>query len=334
MAEKIVIDFDSLNTNIYKLGDGIVLSEPTVAAVGNDDKMEIKAIGVEAQKLIGKTADNTKIVFPVFEGEITNERVATALLTGFLRKIGVSSKLFSVHAIISVPCGATAEMLDKYHKVAKGAGIGKIDFVEAPILSALGQRLPLTDFHPCFLIDMAGGVTNISALSLDGIIAGISVNFGANKVTTDIIDYVAEVYGLQIGLLTAQRLKKEIASLEENDTLSSVVNGRDIKKGIPRAVSVKAMDIIDPVKKYFDKIAEIALDVIVRLPPEVSAEIRHSGIYIAGEASFVYGLEKYYSKKFDMPINIAKHPDMVVALGGGVALGNQEILNKIKVRYK
>lgn len=334
MAEKIAIDFDNLSTNIYKLGSGLVLSEPTVVAVSALDKMQVKAVGFEAQKLIGKTADNTKIVFPVFEGEIVNEAVATKLLTAFLRKIGISSKLFSVHAVMSVPCGASSEMLEKYYKVAKSSGISKVDFVEAPLLSALGQRLPLTDFSPCFLIDMAGGTTNISALTLDGIIAGVSVNFGSNKVTTDIIDYVAEVYGLQIGFLTAERLKKEIASLEENDTLSTVINGRDIKRGVPRSVSVKAMDILEPVKRYYDKVSDIAMDVIVRLPPEVLGEIRHAGIYVSGDASSVYGLEKYLAKKFDMPITIADNPEMVVALGGGIALGNQEVLKKIKIKFK
>ena len=333
MAEKIAIDFGSLTTNIYKLGSGVVLSEPTVAAVSGD-KGELKAEGLEAQKLIGKTADNTKIVFPVFEGEIVNEAVATKLLISFLRKIGVASKLFSVHAVFSVPCGITGEMLQKYQKVAKNAGITKVDFVEAPLLSALGQRLPLTDFYPCFVIDMAGGTTNIAALTLDGIIAGVSVNFGANKITTDIIDYIAEIYGLQIGFLTAQRIRREIGSLESNDALSTVVNGRDVAKGVPRAVSIKAMDVLEPVKQYFDKISEIAMDVIVRLPPEVSAEIRHSGIYLAGEGSMVYGLDKYFASKFDMPITIADNPDTVIALGGGVLLGSPDLLNKLKIKIK
>ncbi|MBQ7349195.1 MAG: rod shape-determining protein, partial [Clostridia bacterium] len=43
--QKFAIDFGSLNTNIYKVGSGLVLTEPTVAAVVDDTKFEIKAIG-------------------------------------------------------------------------------------------------------------------------------------------------------------------------------------------------------------------------------------------------------------------------------------------------
>ena len=333
MVEKIAIDFGSQYTNIYKLGSGMVLSEPTVAAVGTDGKGEIKAFGLEARKLIGKTAENTKIVFPVFEGEIVNEKVASKLLTAFLRKIGIKSRLVSVHAVISVPCGASPDMIYKYEAVAVNAGINKVNFVEAPILAALGQRLPLTDSSPYFIIDMAGGTTNIAALALDGIIMGVSVNFGANKITTDIIDYIAEYYGLQIGLLTAEKLKKEVGSLLDDDALSTIINGRDIRTGAPKSMLIKALDLVEPIRRYFDKIAEITMSVLVKLPPEVSAEIHHSGIYITGLSSTIYGLDKYYTEKFNMIINISENPDMAVALGGGIALGNMNLLKKISVKY-
>ena len=62
------------------------------------------------------------------------------------------------------------------------------------------------------------------------------------------------------------------------------------------ALSVKAMELFEPVSKYFDKIADIALSVLKKLPPEVSAEIRHSGIYISGVASSIYGLTNYYKE--------------------------------------
>ncbi len=331
-AEKFAIDLDCLCTNIYKLGSGIVLSEPTVAAVGIDGKEEIKAVGVDARKLIGKTAEKTKIIFPVFEGEIVNEKVASKLLSAYLKKVGVKSRLTSVEAVVSVPCGVTAEMLDKYEIVAKSAGINKIFFVEAPILSALGQRLPLTESSPCFLIDMAGGTTNIAALSLDGIIMGFSVNFGANKITTDIIDYIAECYGLQIGLLSAEKIKKEIGSLLDDDGLSTIVNGRDIRTGAPKSIYVKALDLVEPVRRYYDKIVELAMSLLVKLPPEVSAEIRHTGIYVSGVGAKIYGLESYYSDQFKMSINIPDNPDMSVALGGGVAIGNVDLLKKIVIK--
>ncbi len=328
---KFAVDFDSAYTNVYKLGSGLVLSEPTVAAVEDGDKGGVKAIGQEAYRLIGKTSKNTKIVFPVFEGEIINEKVAESVLSGFIKKVK-PEKFASFSILFSVPCGTTAAMAAKYKNVAKAVGAKKCSFVESPILSALGQRIPLSDSTPCFIIDMAGGTTNIAAVSLDGVIAGLSVNFGGNKISADVIDFVAEAYGLQIGLQTAEKLKKEIGSLESDDGLSIVVNGRDIESGTPRSVSVKAMNLVKTVSKYYDKIAELAMELLKKLPPEVSAEIRHEGIYVSGGASAVYGLERYYSDKFGMKINVAENGLMNVALGGGIAVGNTELLKKILLK--
>ena len=331
---KIAVDFDSIYTNIYMLGSGLVLSEPTVAAVDTTDKGDVKAVGEEARKIIGKTAKNTKIVFPVFEGEIVNEKVATFLLKAFFNKIGIGSRLFGINAVVSVPCGISPESLSKYEKVFKNAGASKVRFVEAPILSALGQRIPLNDFSPYFLIDMAGGVTNIAALTLDGIIAGVSINCGNNLVITEIIDYIAEVFGLQIGILTAERLKKDIASLDSNDGLSTVINGRDIKSGAPKSLSVKASELVLPVKKYYDKIAEVAMSVLIKLPPEVSAEIRHSGVYVSGIGASVYGLKKYYSDKFNIKINVAENNEYSVAIGGGVLISDKDRVDKLSINVK
>ncbi len=330
---KISIDFDSAITNIYRLGSGMVLSEPTVCAVSDDQKAEIKAIGKDAQKLIGKTAKNTKIIFPVFEGEIVNEKSASGILSGFLDKIKTSEGLIGSTALFALPCGYNAQMIEKYKKVAKQSGIGKVYFAESPLLSALGQNLSLNEFTPCFIIDMAGGTTSIAAVSLDGVITGISVNFGSNKVTADIIDYLADHFGLQVGLLTAERIKKEIGSLDSSDSLSTIVNGRDVATGTPRTISLKASDIFPPVKNYYDKIAEIALSVLKKLPPEVSADIRHSGIHLSGNASTIYGLDRYYEKELNMLVKIADNPLYSVALGGGIVLGDNRLLSKLTIKY-
>ena len=328
---KFAIDFDSAYTNVYKSGCGLVLSEPTVAAVEEGEKGEVKAIGQDAYKLIGKTSKNTKIVFPVFEGEIVNERVAASVLSGFIKKVK-SEKLTSMSVLFAVPCGTTSEMITKYKNVARACGVKKCMFAETPILSALGQRIPLSDATPCFVIDMLGGTTNIAAVTLDGVIAGLSVNFGGNKISADIIDHVSEAYGLQIGLQTAEKIKKEIGSLEKNDGLTLVVNGRDIESGTPRSASIRAMDLVETISAYYDKIAELAMELLKKLPPEVSAAIRHEGIYVSGGASGVYGLENYYSQKFGMKINVAENGLMSVALGGGIAVCNDALLKKITLK--
>ena len=330
---KLAIDFGSIDTNIYLVGSGLVLSEPTVATVDVENMGEIKLFGHEAKKMIGKTSKNTKVVFPVFEGEIVNQMVAVSLLDKFLEKLEIKNAN-SCHVLFSVPCGVTAEMINKYKRVSKICGIAKVNFVEAPILSIIGQRVPFNNSSSYFVIDMAGGATNIAAVSMDGVVSGVSLNYGANNINIELMDYIAETYGLQIGLLSAEKLKNEIGSLAQNDMLATVVNGRDLETGAPRSISIKADDVKIPVRKYYDRIYDYANALLTKLPPEISAEVRRLGIYVSGIASTIYGLEKYYTDKFGVKINIAENAGLSVALGGGMVLEDGSLLKKVAISEK
>ena len=331
-ADKIAIDFGREQTKIYKLGYGMVLSEPTLAAVTAGEKSSVRAVGKEAKKLVGKTAEKTKIVSPVSGGEIVSDKVAVSILDEFLKKIEYKSGFGGGKALVSVPCGADGNFLKRYEAVLADAGIATADFVYAPILAAIGQDLTLTEFSPYFIIDMGAGATDIAAVSMEGVIAGVSVSAGLNKVDSALIDFIAEEYGLQIGILTAEKLKIQIGSLMENDTLSAVINGRDLTTGKPRSISLSSKNIRKVLCDFYDTVSDIALKVLAKLPPEVSAEIRHAGIYLSGGGAKIYGLEEYYLKKFGMPVNVAANPDMCVAFGGGIALGNPDMLKKIKIK--
>lgn len=332
MAVKAAIDIGTSCTRIYALGNGVVLDEPTVVALGiNDESNKIKAIGSDAKRLIGKTAENTKVVFPVFEGEVVNEKLTAAMLDAYLKKIRYKQGFSSPITAVSVPCGAEIALVKKLSRVLTAAGVNDACFVEAPLAAAIGQNIALSEATPCFIIDIGGGVTNIAALSLDGIIAGVSVSLGGKNTDVWLIDYIADNYGLQIGLLTAERIKIQIGSLFENDTLSTVVNGRDLATGRPRSIVLRADDVTEPIARLYDKIFEIAGSVLSKLPPEVSAEIRRSGLYISGGGAEIVGLENYYRKKFNMNINVADEPRMCVILGLGAAVGNPDLLKKIKI---
>ena len=92
------------------------------------------------------------------------------------------------------------------------------------------------------------------------------------------------------------------------------------------------MDVIEPIKKYYDKIAELAMSVLVKLPPEVSAEIRHAGLYVSGVCSGVYDLENYYCKKMNMKVSVAENGLMSVALGGGIAVAEPSLIKKLAIK--
>lgn len=324
---KLAIDFGTSVTKIFKIGSGIVLAEATCVTVQKGTE-EIRAYGNEAKRLLGKTAELTDVCFPVYEGEIVNERLAAALLEYFLNKV-VRRSFLSIEALFCVPCGCGADLRERYYRVAKSAGIARVSFVEAPFLCALGQDVPLSESNPVFAIDVGAGKTSAAVFSLDGIIAGFTMNVGGNNMDIHIIDHIAETFNLKIGSLTSEKLKNTVGSLIENDRQSTIVNGRDVTTGKPRSVAVSSEDILFPVRVYVDKIVEYAEMILKKLPAEVSAAMCKNGIFLSGGVCNLAGFADYIAEKLQMETHMAGDPQMAVVLGGGRAIGNEPVLRKI-----
>lgn len=330
---KLAIDLGSSVTKIFRIGSGVVLAEPSCVAVASGTA-NVKAIGEEAKRLIGKTAEYTTIVFPVFEADIVNEEMAAIMLSYFLNKAGVTPKLARrAEAVFAVPCGAQDELLDKYYRLGEKCSLGSVHFVEVPFLSALGQNMMLSETNPVFVVDIGGGSTNIAAFSLDGIIAGIGLNIGGGNIDSGIIDCVAEKFNLKIGLQTSEKLKTTVGSLYTSDNETFVVNGRDISTGRPRSVAVSSPDIYDCVKVFADKIIEYTSMILAKLPAEVSASVWRGGIFLSGGGGKLIGLDDYMARALQMDVTLADEPQMAVILGGGRTVGNDDILETVLIDY-
>lgn len=323
---KLAIELGTSVTKIYGVGSGIVLAEATCLAIHRDSR-EIRAYGNDAKRLHGKTAEDTEMVFPVYEGEITSERYAGALLEYFLKK--VVRRAFRVEALFCVPCGTSVEAREKYYRVAKSAGISRVEFAETPFLVALGQDVPLSEPNPVFAIDIGAGKTSTAVFSLDGVIAGLTMNIGGNNMDTHIIDHIAGLYHLKIGPQTSEKLKNTVGSLLDYDNQTMIVNGRDVVTGKPRAVTVSSGDIFYPISVYVDKVVEYAELVLRKVPAEVSAAMCKNGVYLAGGVAALSGFGEYVANKLQMEAHLAEDVHTAVVLGGGRVVGSNGLMKKI-----
>ena len=85
---------------------------------------------------------------------------------------------------------------------------------------------------------------------------------------------------------------------------------------------------------FFDKIFEIADKFMAKLPVEVSAEIRRSGVYFAGGTSKIVGLAEYFRDVMAIKANVSDEPALATVLGGGIVASDKALLNKLKIRQR
>ena len=325
------IDFGSSETKICIAGCGVVLMEATCIAVeeSEENNFIVKAFGDKARALSGRAAINTHIINPVVEGDIVHENLAVALLTHFLEKIEISHrKARYTEAIFILPCGCSAELKEKYKRIADECGLGAVYFTYLPFAAVLGHNVAINESTPMFLLDIGYGITTIAALSQDGLIYGININLGGGNIDKHIIDEVAEKRNLKIGALTAERIKNTVGSLLNDDNKMTVVDGRDLKSGAPSSIAVNSSHIYEYITTYIDKILEYVSLVMAKLDAEVASGIMHGGVYLSGGLMKMDGLAEYIQHKLQIPVNIPDEPQLASVIGAGTILSNDYLFTR------
>lgn len=105
MSRDLAIDLGTANTLVYARGKGIVLNEPTVIALNQQNK-EVLAMGHEAWQMIGRTPSYIVAARPLRGGAITDFEVTQRMIRLLFQRVGVS-RMNRSRVLICVPSAIT-----------------------------------------------------------------------------------------------------------------------------------------------------------------------------------------------------------------------------------
>jgi len=206
---------------------------------------------------------------------------------------------------------------------AEQAGAKEVYMIHEPMAAALGIGIDVEEPTGNMVIDIGGGTTGISVISLSGIVCDESIRVAGDEFTGDVIEAMRRYHSLLIGERTAEQIKIQVGSaLKELDNPPDdvAVNGRDLVTGIPKQISVSYTEIADALDKSIFKIEEGVLRALEKTPPELASDIFRRGLYLTGGGALLRGLDKRISSKIKMPVHIAEDPLRSVVRGTGMAL--------------
>lgn len=333
-SKKIGIDLGTTSTIVFLPGKGIVLNEPSVVAVSEQDN-KILAVGLEAKSMIGKTPDNIIAYRPMKDGVIADYRVTEAMLRYFIDKALGKWNLFKPEVMISVPAGVTSTERRAVVEAAIKAGAKNAYVVKEPILAAIGAGIPIYEAMGHMVVDIGGGTTDVAVISLGGIVASKSVKCAGNKIDYAIADYIKKTFNLAVGDQTAENIKINIGSavpLEEE--LSMMVKGRDFLSGLPRSTEIKTNEIVKAIGKELREIIKAIKDVLQETPPELAADIIDQGIIMTGGSSQLRNLPELVFRRTGVKAILAENSLYCVAKGTGVALDHLDTYKRSIIAKK
>jgi len=297
LTKKLAVDLGTSNSIVYMRKRGILLMEPTVVAISEEDG-SVLAVGSDAKKMLGRTPEDIKALKPLKSGVIADYQVTEVLLRYFINKAIGTSRLIKPDVIISIPAGATSVESRAVLDAAYSAGAKRAYLVPEPLAAAIGAGLPVSQPSGNIIVNIGGGTTEIAVVSLYGIVTHGSVRVGGNDFDDAIIQYLRRKHGLVVGEGTSEGVKISLGT----------------------AVLPKT------------RIAMTVKSVLESTPPELSADILDKGIVLSGGTSQLKNIDKYMSNYIGVPVHVADEPILCVVKGLAIVLDQFEEFSKSMIK--
>lgn len=327
LTQEIAIDLGTANTIIIQ-NDKVVVDEPSIIARDRTTNRTV-AVGRAAQQMHGKTHENIKTIRPLKDGVIADFHAAEDMIKGMIRMIQRGRSFFqqasSLRMVICIPSGITEVEKRAVKDSAEHAGAKEVYLIHEPMAAAIGIGIDVEEPMGNMVIDIGGGTSEIAVIALGGIVTDKNIRVAGDELTQDIEEYMRRQHNILIGERTAEQIKIEVgAAMTELDSPPPdyAVRGRDLMTGIPKEITVTYSEIAQALDKSISKIEEAILSALEATPPELSADIYKTGIYLAGGGALLRGLDKRISIKTKLPVHVADDPLRAVARGTGIALKN------------
>ncbi len=314
------IDLGTCNTLIYVRGQGIVIDEPSVVAVEKGTG-KVVAVGAEAKRMLWKTPGGISAIRPLADGVISDSDSTEKMIKYFVSKIIPRHRLFrSTRMKIGIPSCITQVERDAVVAAALKAGAKEVGVIEESLAAAIGAQIPIYEPAGHMVCDIGGGTTEVSVISLGGMVTTSSIRTGGNAFDEAIIKHVRSVHNLKIGQQTAERLKIDIGNATPDKTIEKMeIKGTDAITGLPRRLEVDSVEVRESLKEPITKIVEEIKRTLGVTPPELAADIVERGIVMTGGGSMLKGLQKLISKETGVPVFLVEKPLECVAVGAGQA---------------
>lgn len=307
------IDLGTNNIKIYDRNDDNIHVEKNMIAIEN--KNTLFAYGDSAFEMYEKAPGNIHISYPLSNGVIADIKNMETLVRYFITDLQ-KGNLKPADFYIAVPTDVTEVEKRAFYDLIKDANVKakKIMVVEKAVADGLGLDIDVKNSQGVLVVNVGYETTEISILSLGGIVLSRLIKVGGMRFDEAIRAAVRREFSLIIGGKTAELVKINLKELEAENKCA-VVYGRDIVTGLPveREIPTKLVD--ECMEEHFNTIVDNVRVILERTPPELAADIYRHGIYLTGGASQVNHLSEKLATGTGLKVNVADSPLNSVCVG-------------------
>ena len=307
------IDLGTNNIKIYSRSDDSIMVEKNMIAIEN--KKVLFAYGNSAFEMYEKAPGNIHISYPLTNGVIADIKNMETLVRYFISDLQ-KGNCRPADFYIAVPTDVTDVEKRAFYDLIKYANVKakKIMVVEKAVADGLGLDIDVKNSQGVLVVNVGYETTEISILSLGGIVLSRLIKTGGLKFDEAIRAAVRKEFSLIIGGRTSESVKISLRDLEQEGK-GAIVYGRDIVTGLPIEREIPTKLVVECLEEHFASIMDNVKVILERTPPELAADIYRHGIYLTGGSSQISHLADRLAAGTGLRVNVAENPVTSVVLG-------------------
>ena len=327
------IDLGTCNTLVYLRGKGILANEPSVVAVERGTK-KVVAVGEEAKRMLWKTPGDIIAIRPLRDGVIADLETTEKMIRYFISKVIPRRLFIKPRMVIGVPSCITEVERRAVEESAFKAGARDVKVIEESLAAAIGANIPIHEPAGHMIVDIGGGTSEISVISLGGMVVTNAIRLGGDEFDEAIIKHVRQIHNLIIGERTAEELKKNIGNATPDKKIEKMeIKGTDAITGLPRRLEIDSVEVREALQEPITAIIEEIKRTLGQTPPELAADIVERGIVMTGGGSMLKGLDTLISNETGVPAFRAEAPLECVAIGAGMYFEQMKGMDSNRMIY-
>lgn len=330
-VKKIGIDLGTCSLKYCTYGSVHVYSEPCIAAVDLHDK-HVLAYGEKALSLEGRNSDRIKTVRIMQDGVIINYALAKYIISDIVDRV-CRTGMFKPVIGASIPCGISGLDKKTMLDVLYDSGASKAYLIEEPVAAVFGAGIADDTPKGRAILDIGGGSSDCAVITMNSVATSGSIGVAGNSMTNEIISYLKENRGVEIGFHTAENLKKVLANAIMRTEEIALVCGGKKQSGEAVNFEITTTEMRYILKSSYEAIRDLVISVFNKTAPDLIGDIAENGIILTGGSAEIYGLAEFLSSSLGVPVALQKSSGICVAVGVKKALHKADKLAKAGIIY-
>lgn len=319
----VAVDLGAARTRVFVKGLGLVVDEPSAAAM-NTRTGSLIAVGTLAEQMTGRT--------PTTSGWSTRSPAepsstsrwpsacsascsARSSAAGLRRKPRLRAAACTPHDSDPLAQRATVETL-------VGLGARRVELVDTLIAAAVGCGLPVEQPTASMIMVCGAATTQIAVLSLGSIVTAARIPVGGDAIDHAVIQHLRQHHELMLPSQSVRPLQVALSGsgLTAHGPATTEIHGRDVATGLARSVQVDTAAMRQAIHAPLTAVLDGLGKILRACPPDLVADIADCGIMMVGGSAQLPGLEQLLRNATGVPVHIAERPDVCSVLGLGAML--------------